>query len=149
MPIGELSIRQVVVASRNTPVLAAAKLMRQFHVGDIIVTDEAGGRRLPVGIVTDRDIVVEVLAQNVDVSRLSVADIMSEDLVTVDENEGVYQTIQLMRAKGARRAPVVDGNGALVGIVSADDFIELLSDELSALARLIAKEQKQEAEVRP
>jgi CBS domain-containing protein len=148
MPIGELAIRQVVVTSRETPVLDAAKLMRQYHVGDIVVTDETDGKRLPVGIVTDRDIVLEVLAQEVDAAKLSVGDIMTGDLITVGENEGVFQTIQLMRAKGARRAPVVDNEGVLIGIVSADDFIELLADELSELAKLISREQKREAEVR-
>jgi CBS domain-containing protein len=149
MPIGELAIRQVVVASRDTPVLEAAKLMRQYHVGDIVVTDENDGKRFPVGIVTDRDIVLEVMAQEVNASKLSVGDIMSADLITVREYEGVLQTIQLMRAKGARRAPVVDKDGALIGVISADDFIELLADELNELAKLISREQKREAEVRP
>jgi CBS domain-containing protein len=149
MPVGELAIRQVVIASRDTSVLEAAKLMRQYHVGDIVITDETDGKRLPVGIVTDRDIVLEVLAQEIDAAKLSVGDIMSGDLITVREYEGVLQTIQLMRAKGARRAPVVDKEGALIGIISADDFVELLADELSDLAKLISREQKREAEARP
>ena len=148
MPVGELCIRQVVVTPRKTSVLDAAKLMRQHHVGDIVVTDEIAGRRVPVGIVTDRDIVLEVLAQELDAATLSAGDIMSSDLITVRENEGVFQTIQLMRAKGARRAPVVNSEGALVGIVSVDDLVELLAEELSQLAKLIAREQKLEAELR-
>lgn len=148
MPVGELCIRQVVVTPRTTSVSEAAKLMRQHHVGDIVVTDEIAGRRAPVGIVTDRDIVLEVLAQELDATSLSAGDIMSSDLITVRENEGVFQTIQLMRAKGARRAPVVNGEGALVGIVSVDDLVELLAEELSQLAKLIAREQKLEAELR-
>jgi CBS domain-containing protein len=148
MPVGELCIRQVVVALPNTSVLEAAKLMRQHHVGDIVVTDEIEGRRTPVGIVTDRDIVLEVLAQGLDAASLSVGDIMSSDLITVRENEGIFQTIQLMRAKGARRAPVVNGEGVLVGIVSVDDMVELLAEELSELTKLISREQKREAEIR-
>lgn len=148
MPVGELCIRQVIVAPRNASVSEAAKLMRQYHVGDIVVTDEIDGRRTPVGIVTDRDIVVEVLAQELDAASLSVGDIMTADLITVTENEGVFQTIQLMRAKGARRAPVVNGEGALVGIVSVDDLLELLAQELGELAKLISREQKREAEMR-
>lgn len=148
MPIGELAIRQVVVAPRDKPVLEAAQLMRQYHVGDIVITDEAGGKRLPVGIVTDRDIVLEVLAQGIDPAKLSVGDIMTGDLTTVREYEGVFETIQRMRAKGARRAPVVDQDGALIGIISADDFIDLLAEELSELAKLFSREQKREAEMR-
>ena len=148
MPIGELCIRQVVVASPSTSVLEAAKLMRQFHVGDIVVTDEIKGKRVPVGIVTDRDIVIEVLAQGLDATGLSVGDIMIGDLIAVRENEGIFQTIQLMRAKGARRAPVVNNEGTLVGIVSVDDMVELLAEELGELAKLISREQKREAELR-
>lgn len=148
MPVGELCIRQVVVTARKTSVLEAAKLMRQHHVGDVVVTDEISGHRVPVGIVTDRDIVLEVLAQELDATSLTVGDIMTGDLITVRENDGVFQTIQLMRAKGARRAPVVDGQGVLVGIVSADDFVELLAEELNQLAKLIAREQKLEVELR-
>ncbi|MBZ5635605.1 MAG: CBS domain-containing protein [Acidobacteriia bacterium] len=148
MPVGELCIRQVVVTARTTSVLETAKLMRLHHVGDIVITDGVAGRRVPVGIVTDRDIVLEVLAQELDATSLSAGDIMSSDLVTVRENEGVFQTIQLMRAKGARRAPVVNGEGVLVGIVSVDDLVELLAEELSQLAKLVAREQKLEAELR-
>jgi CBS domain-containing protein len=148
MPIGELAIRQVVVASRETSVLDAAKLMRQHHVGDVVITDQIGGRRVPVGIVTDRDLVLEVLAQEVDPAKLSVGDIITGDLTTVKDYEGVFQTIQVMRAKGARRIPVVDNEGALVGIVSVDDFVELLAEELGELSKLISREQRQEAETR-
>ena len=148
MPIGELAVRQVIVAPRGTAVLDAAKLMRQYHVGDIVITSETNGRRRPIGIVTDRDIVLEVLAQGIDAAKLSVDDIMTRDLITVRESEGVFQTIQLMRAKGARRAPIVNEEGVLIGIVSADDFIDLLAEELSELAKLISREQKREAEMR-
>jgi CBS domain-containing protein len=149
MPVGEIAIRQVVIASRETSVSEVAKLMRQHHVGDVVVTDQTGGKCVPVGIVTDRDIVLEVLAQELDASRLAIGDIMAPDLITVSDHEGVFQTIKVMRANGARRAPVVDGAGALIGIVSLDDLIELLADELGDLSKLISREQKREAEKRP
>jgi|SRR5579864_20574 len=148
MPVGEIAIRHVVIASRETSVLEAAKLMRQHHVGDIVVTDQIGGKCVPVGIVTDRDIVFEVLAQELDATTLALGDIMAADLITISEHEGVFQTIKSMRAKGARRAPVVDSVGALIGIVSLDDLIELLADELGDLSKLISREQKREAEAR-
>jgi len=148
MPIGELCVRQVVVTPRETSVLEAAKLMRQYHVGDVVVTDQRNGHRAPVGIVTDRDIVLEIVAQDLSASNLSVGDIMSNDLVTVSQDEGVFQTIQRMRARGARRAPVVDSDGNLTGIVSVDDLVELLAEELGELAKLVTREQKREAESR-
>ncbi len=148
MPVGELCIRQVIVTPRESSVLDVARLMRQYHVGDVIVTDGVNGRRAPVGIITDRDIVVEVLAEGLDPATLSAGDIMSSDLTTVREKEGLFQTIQVMRAKGARRAPVVNNDGVLIGIVSVDDIVELLAEELSALSNVIAREQKQEAQLR-
>jgi CBS domain-containing protein len=100
-------------------------------------------------MVTDRDIVLEVLAQDLDATGLSVGDIMTSDLITVKDYEGVFETIQLMRAKGARRAPVVNGKGVVVGIVSVDDLVELLAEELSELAKLISREQKRGVAMRP
>lgn len=148
MPIGEFAIRDVITASRETSVLEAAKLMRKHHVGDIVVADKVGNRSVPVGILTDRDIVMEVLAQDVDPAKLTVGDIMSEDLVTIKQSEGVWRTVELMRARGARRIPVVDDDGSLAGIVSVDDLVELLADELSAVAKLISREQKREVAAR-
>ena len=149
MAIRQFSTRDVITAPRETSVLETARLMRKHHAGAIVITDEKGGRCVPVGIVTDRDIVLEVLAPDLDAASLSAGDIMTPDLVTVKESEGVFRTIELMRAKGARRAPLVDSEGALAGIVSVDDLIDLLADELSALAKLISRGQKQEAATRP
>ncbi|MBZ5601919.1 MAG: CBS domain-containing protein [Acidobacteriia bacterium] len=148
MPIGELCIRQTVIASRETSVQDAAKLMREHHVGDLIVTDRANGKRKPIGIVTDRDIVIEVMAQGLDPTRISIEDIMAPELVSAREQDGVWETIEKMRTKGVRRVPVVDAEGTLAGIIAVDDLIELLADELGDLAKVISREQRQEAEAR-
>jgi len=130
-------------------VLTGAKLMRQFHVGNVIVADESEGGRVPVGIVTDRDIVLEVLAQDVDPSGLSLADIMSRDLLTVNEKQSVFEAVHSMCQRGVRRAPVVDDAGKLAGIVAIDDLLELFADQLGELTKLIAREQKEETMARP
>jgi len=148
MPIGELCVRQVVIASRDTSVLDAARLMRHHHVGDIVVTEESNGRHVPVGIVTDRDMVLEVLAEELDPRRISVGDIMAGELVTVRESEETLPAIRHMRAKGVRRAPVVSDDGALAGILAVDDLLELLAEEMGELAKLIVREQKRETEQR-
>ncbi len=148
MAIGEVCVRQVVYASPDTRVVEAARLMREHHVGNLLVAEESLGRRVPVGIVTDRDIVLEVLAADLDPHRLTVGDIMSTELVTVPETEGIFQTIQLMRAKGVRRVPVVDANGGLVGIAAVDDLLELLAEELTELAKLMVRERRREVEMR-
>jgi len=144
MTIGEICNREVVIVTREAPVIEAARLMRQYHVGDLVVVDELSGRRRPVGIVTDRDIVIEVVAMEVAAETLCVGDIMSAELATVRESEGVFETIRYMRDKGIRRLPVVDRDGWLQGIVTLDDLLILLAEEMGEMARLIRREMDRE-----
>jgi CBS domain-containing protein len=148
MAVGEICSREVVFARRGESLRVAAQLMREKHVGALAVVDERNGDRIPVGIITDRDIVIAVVAKGLDADTLLVGEAMSADLVTARESDGVSECIAKMRAKGVRRVPVVDARGALVGIVSADDFLDLLAEELSGLARMIASEQRREAKTR-
>jgi CBS domain-containing protein len=149
MSIGDICNRETIFTNRDSSLNEAAQLMRQHHVGDLVVTAEKNGRRVPVGIVTDRDLVIEVLARQVDPASVTVGDIMTTDLVTARESDGVFDTLQRMRAKGVRRLPVVDGEGELIGIVSIMDFLDLLAEELTALARLVSRAQARERTVRP
>jgi len=148
MAIGEICNREVVYAARDTTVQAAAKLMRHYHVGSLVVIDEFGGKRIPVGIVTDRDIVVEVDATELDPKVMTIGDIMTSQLATVPESEGLLETMEVMRAKGVRRLPVVGGEGQLVGIVTIDDLLEILAEELTDLTRIVSKEQAREIQSR-
>lgn len=141
MPIGELCSREVVFVTRGESIRAAAQIMRQHHVGDVVVVEEKPAQREPVGIVTDRDIVIEVIAKDLDLDSVTVGDIMSFNLVTARETDGIYETIQFMRTKGVRRLPVVNSKGGLVGILTVDDIIGLLSEEMTELAKLISREQ--------
>jgi len=146
MPIGDVCIRDVVIAGKNTSVQEAALLMRRNHVGDLVITEvNPDGRQIPVGIVTDRDIVLSVIATSLDPAVYTVADLVARDLVTVSEDQGVFESIQHMRANGVRRMPVVDRQGGLVGIISVDDVVQLLSEEMSLLAKLISREPLIEA----
>lgn len=144
MPVGEICNREVVIMQAGKSALEAAQLMRQHHVGDVVVVEDRGGFRVPIGIVTDRDLVVEIVAPGLDPSAITVGDIMVPELATVTENIGVFEAIQYMRTKGVRRLPVVDGNGGLIGILAVDDLLELLADELLLLAKLVKREQKKE-----
>lgn len=148
MAIGEICNREVVYAARDTTVQAAAKLMRHYHVGSLVVIDDFGGKRIPVGIVTDRDIVIEVDATELDPKVITIGDIMTSQLVTVPESEGMLETMEVMRAKGVRRLPVVGGEGQLVGIVTIDDLLEILAEELTDLTRIVSKEQAREMQSR-
>jgi CBS domain-containing protein len=106
MNVGEICTRTTVICDRNTSVLETSQLMRTSHVGDVIVTDERGGVRFPVGIVTDRDIVVGVVAKQVDPALVSAGEIMGGELVTALESEDLLEAIRRMRGKGVRRLPM-------------------------------------------
>jgi len=147
--IGEMCNREVVVASRDTSVTAAAQLMRQFHVGTLVVCDRINGdRRVPVGIVTDRDIVVEVVAPELRGDTITVGDIMAPELVTVRESDSVNQAIEVMRFRGVRRLPVVGEAGELVGIIAVDDLLGVLAEELVDISKIPDREQGREAATR-
>jgi CBS domain-containing protein len=139
----------VVFAAREETVATAAKLMRENHVGSIVVVEQVNsGKRIPIGIVTDRDLVVEVLAPGLDAKTITVGDIMGAELVTVREKEGLLETMEIMRYKGVRRIPVVDEAGQLIGIASIDDLLEVLAEEMTELAKIVAREQAHEAVAR-
>lgn len=144
MAVAEICNRGVIVLQRDDTILEAAKLMRQHHVGDVVVVEERGGVRVPVGIVTDRDFVVEIMATGLDQTVITVGDIMIQELATVKESTGVFESIQYMRSKAVRRLPVVDENGALVGILALDDLLELLSEELLAIVKLVRHQREKE-----
>ena len=144
MSVGEICNREVVIINKKEGILDAAKLMRDHHVGNVIVVEEKEGGVIPVGILTDRDIVVGLIAKEVPLEKILVEDVMSADLVSVRENVGIWDTIQCMRRKGIRRIVVTGDKGNLVGIISSDDLIDLLSGELSDLVKTFMTEQNRE-----
>jgi CBS domain-containing protein len=148
MPIGEVCNREVAVIEADTTISEAVKLMRDQHVGDIVVVEQRGPEPVPVGILTDRDIVIEVLAEDVDPQSISVGDIMSASLLTARESEELIDVIARMRAQGVRRVPVVNERGGLEGILTVDDILELLAEQVNGLAGLVKTEQRRERERR-
>ena len=145
MSIGEICTREVVVTSANTGIDKAAELMRRHHVGDLVVVQESGDGQIPLGIITDRDIVVEA---GLDPKALTVGEIMAQELVTGREDDGILDTLQIMRTKGVRRLPIVGEDGGLLGIVTVDDLIEVFAEELTDLARVISRGRAREAQAR-
>lgn len=144
MTTGEFCTREVVIAEKDASILEVAQLMRTYHVGDVIIVERRNEEAVPVGIVTDRDIVVEVVAQEVDLNTVRAADIMSYEPLSVGEDEGIWDVLLQMSERGVRRVPVVNGAGCLEGILSVDDMIELLAEELSLLARIAGSCQSRE-----
>ncbi len=146
MSIGEFCSRNVVVVEKDAGIVELAQLMRKQHVGDVVVVTKHVDRMLPVGIITDRDIVVELIAEEVDLESVSAGDVMSTELITAKQTEGIWDTLQLMRSQGIRRLPVVNEEDFLEGILTIDDLIELLADELAILAKISGQGQKFEEE---
>jgi CBS domain-containing protein len=146
MTVGDVCTRSVVTAHPDETVAEAAKRMRDRHVGDLLVTDT---QTRPIGILTDRDIVVSAVAQSPDrLESLLVGDVMSHDLATARTDETLDDALKLMRTRGVRRLPVVSADGRLEGLVAFDDILEVMSEELGELVGLVAREQKREREVR-
>lgn len=149
MTAGELCSRIVVFAERGMGLAEAARLMREHHVGSLIVVDEGPKGRVPAGILTDRDITVGVLAKDVDPRTLRVGEVMSREIITVREQDDVLDALHLMRARGVRRVPVSGADGTLVGILSLDDVLEEVAEQLGDIAQAIARARTREATARP
>ena len=146
---GAICTRSVVIAFRSTAVNEAARLMREQHVGCLVVVDETDAGRVVAGLLTDRDIVMAIVAHDLDARTLRIEDVMSVDLVTAREDDSVMDLIATMRRKGVRRVPVVDARSVLIGLVTLDDVLEIIVQELSTLVEAINVERKRENVTRP
>jgi CBS domain-containing protein len=149
MSAGEYCNREVIIVEPAISVTEAAELMRHHHVGDLVVIEKAGEATRPVGIVTDRDIVIEVMAQKIDPNSLTVKDIMSSNPVSVPETTSLLDTLELMQQHGIRRVLVVADDGSLQGLLSADDAIELIAEQLNDLTQLVNREITHEQKQHP
>jgi CBS domain-containing protein len=148
MRVGEVCNREVVVVGKGASLLEAAKVMRNQHVGTVVVVEEQDGNPIPVGILTDRDMVIALIAEEVPLSAVSVGDVMSFELIIARESDDLFATVEYMRDRGIRRLPVVAENGSLVGILAVDDVLDLLAEQLNALVRLVACERRREEQRR-
>jgi CBS domain-containing protein len=148
MAIGEICSREAVFIAGNESCADAARLMREHHVGSLVVLREHAPPRVPIGMITDRDLAVGVMALGLDPEKTLVEAAMRPGLALVKESEGIGRAIALMRSHGVRRLPVVDGAGTLVGVIAADDLVELFADEMSGLASLVAAGPRREREQR-
>jgi len=149
MNAGEICNREVVVAYRNTTLADAAKLMSGYHVGSLVVVVDRQAERVPVGIVTDRDLTLAVLARGAEPRSYEIADVMSTELVTVREEDSVTEVLRLMRERGIRRLPVLTPSGALAGIVTIDDVLDIVAEQLANVVHAIERERVRETRVRP
>jgi len=143
MTIKDLCKRVVVTIDRNATAEDAARMMSASHIGNVVVVDAVDTRK-PVGIITDRDFAVEIVAQGRAPAQTTVGSFMSSPVVSVREEDGFVEALDKMAARGVRRAPVLDRDGHLKGLVSVDDLVPLLARELAKIGALIRHGQAAE-----
>ncbi len=150
MNVGDLCRHQTVTIPPGAGLTAAARVMRQEHVGYLIVVEPMSEekQRKVVGVLTDRDIVVAVVARDADPRALTVGDVMTRDPLLVSETSSLESTLSLMQEAGVRRVPVLTREGALAGVLALDDVIKALTLQLDKIAGCIGSEQKVERYVR-
>jgi CBS domain-containing protein len=144
MKVGEYCKKAVVAIASNTDAAEAAKLMRKLHVGFLIAHREGDALQKPVGVLTDRDLVLGVMARDIDPHAVTVDDIMSRQPLIANEADELSDMLQAMRLAGIRRMPVVDARGALTGIMAIDDALEVVTGLMCDIAGSIKSEQRKE-----
>lgn len=144
MQVGELCSREVYLARKDEPLADAAHHMRKRHVGSLVVVESGASAPKPIGMVTDRDIVCGQLARGADLFCLTVEDVMTRDPMVIPETDGLSAAIKRLVARGVRRAPVVNDAGELVGIISFDDLVPAVAEQLGSIAQLIGGQSRRE-----
>jgi CBS domain-containing protein len=140
MTIGSICTHKTITVDRSIDIAAAAAVMRDNHIGYLIVTDIRSGGATPIGVLTDRDIVVTVMAKDIDPHALTVGDVMTPDPLIAAEDDGISETLSRMRRLGIRRVPVVGPKGHVTGVLSIDDVVDHLVSQLSDVAGSIRNE---------
>lgn len=148
MLLKEICAPDVVCCAADRSVLHAARLMRQHHVGDLIVVEDLESDPSPIGVVTDRDLVVEVLGKELDPARVTLRQIMRTPVVIASMAEDVTQALERMKFHGVRRIPVVDESSKLVGVLALDDLLKRLATDAASLAEVVIREQDREHRIR-
>lgn len=146
---GDLCTRATVVASRLMDVHQAARLMREQHVGCLVVVEDMAVGCVPVGMLTDRDIVTEIIAKGLDPLTLRVGDVMSAEPSVTYAADTLPDVLAGMRRTGVRRLPVVDSKGVLQGIIALDDVLEAIAEQLGAVVKALASGRSRELRRRP
>ena len=135
MRIFDICTRRVIGITPTSSVAEAALAMAHHQVGAVVVMEQCDGRDIPLGILTDRDIALAVVAEHRDPVRVPVAEVMSCSIVTCRDDADLVTVSRMMRGRGARRLPVMNAREQLVGLVTAHDVLNALSEELCALTR--------------
>ena len=145
MRVIDLSVHHVETITADVSVRDCAKRMRERHVGSLVVID---GQNKPAGMITDRDIAIEVVARERDFDKTLVGEVMARPAVVAKASENIVDALARMREFGIRRLPVVDEDGTLAGVVTNSNMLEELSMMLDSLVRNIKSSKTREVELR-
>ena len=138
MNVGRISTKGAMTASPGTTLVEVARLMLEGNVGAVVITKSPLDSPVVVGIVTDRDIVRTQFRRAAPLSELHAEDAMTRDPLVLNEDQSVASAIGSLQARRVRRAPVINQSGMLSGLVSSDDLLAQVSDELTGLAKLVS-----------
>jgi CBS domain-containing protein len=148
MSVAKYCDREIATITRDASIHKAALMMRHYHGGEVIIVEKSNDKNIPIGIVTDRDLVVEIIAMEVDMEQISVGNVMSLELITVSENMSLSDTLDIMQHNGVRRAPVVDGSGCLIGLITVEGILKVLSQDMNKVLELFYRERYIEKTIR-
>lgn len=139
--------RDVVCMSSTDTVMAAAKSMRENHIGDVVITENRNGKAIPVGIVTDRDLVVGCIADGKDLNTCQLSELINGKVITAREDDSVSDLVKLMVNEGISRLPIVDENGELAGILSSKRLFQFFAQGLCELTTISRQQQERESKM--
>ncbi len=144
MIVSDFCELDVVTVERDVTLFETSKLMRQFHVGYVVVVEDKDDLLTPLGIVTDRDLVVEVMATELDPATITVGDIMQQQLYTLQSHVDLVQCLNAMADVGVRRLPIVSEEGMLIGVATLDEILTKMADLLGSFSQLLQTEKENE-----
>ena len=139
MNLGDICTREVILADRAATLQQAANLMREHHVGMLVIAGNSDAGLQVLGLVTDRDIVVEAVARGLDTTQTEVGRLASEKLAALPASAAIDEAITAMKARGVRRLLVSGESGQLHGVLSLDDLLGALGHEMAELAHAVRK----------
>lgn len=140
----QLCEKDVVCLKSSDTIFDAAERMCADHVGNVVIVDEKNGKKIPVGMLTDRDIVINSIAKKLKPESVKISDIMSKKVVTATDDIEISELIQLITTEGVSRLPIVDSSGALIGILSSKRLFQYMAQGLCLLSSLSIQQQKRE-----
>jgi CBS domain-containing protein len=149
LKIRDVAVHEPVTARPTDSIGTCARRMHDEHVGCLVVVEENDGDAFPVGVLTDRDIAIEVVAFGLDPATMTAGDVMSERPAVVEEDDDLLDALAHMRERGVRRLPVVRPDGALSGMLALDNLLEALGEEIDGVLGVMRAQRTKELRTRP